>query len=134
MPVLGINFTKINAERKGALEGKINISNNIIVTDVKKHDFKLSGQESVRIEFKFTADYNPNIGSIVIEGETIIVDQPKKLEEILAQWKKDKKLPDDILAQVMNNLLTKCNVEALLVGREVGLPPTLNMPKVKINK
>lgn len=134
MPVLGINFTKINAERKGALEGKINISNNIIVTDVKKHDFKLSGQESVRIEFKFTADYNPNIGSIVIEGETIIVDQPKKLEEVLAQWKKDKKLPDDILAQVMNNLLTKCNVEALLVGREVGLPPTLNMPKVKINK
>ncbi len=134
MPILGINFTKINAERKGALEGKINISNNILVTDVKKHDFKLSGQESVRIEFKFTADYNPNIGSIVIEGETIIVDQPKKLEEVLNQWKKDKKLPDDVLAQVMNNLLTKCNVEALVVGREVGLPPTLNMPKVKITK
>ncbi len=134
MPVLGINFTKINAERKAAISGKININNNIVVTDVKKHDFKLSGQESVRIEFKFTADYNPNIGSIVIEGETIIVDQPKKLEEVLNQWKKDKKLPDDILAQVMNNLLTKCNVEALLVGREVGLPPTLNMPKVNITK
>ncbi len=134
MPVLGINFTKINAERKAAISGKININNNIVVTDVKKHDFKLSGQESVRVEFKFSADYNPNIGSIIIEGETIIVDQQKKLEEILSQWKKDKKLPEDVLSQVMNNLLTKCNVEALIIGREVGLPPTLNMPKVKTTK
>ena len=134
MSILGINFTKIDAERKAPIKGKININNNIVIEDVKKHDFKLSDQESLRIEFKFTADYNPNIGTIVIKGDTIIVDLPKKIEEILKQWKKDKKLPEDILAQVMNNLLTKCNIEALVVGREVGLPPTLNMPKIKVDK
>ena len=134
MPILGINFTKIEAERKSPVKGKININNNIAINDIKKAEMKLPGQEALKIEFQFTAKYEPNIGQITINGETIIVDNKKKVEEILEQWKKDKKLPDDILAQIMNSLLTKCNVEALLVGREVGLPPTLNMPKVKVKE
>jgi hypothetical protein len=134
MPILGINFTKIEAERKSPVKGKININNNIAITDIKKTEMKIPNQDSLKIEFQFTAKYDPNIGQISINGETIIVDNMKKVEEILEQWKKDKKLPDDILAQIMNNLLTKCNVEALLVGREVGLPPTLNMPKVKVKE
>ena len=131
MPILGINFTKIQAERKTPIQGKININNNIAINDVKKHELKLQGQDSLKVEFEFTAKFEPNIGDIIITGDTIIVNQPKKIEEILAQFKKDKRLPADILAQVMNNLLTKCNIEALIIGREVGLPPTLNMPKVK---
>jgi|TARA_B100002003_G_C13884921_1_gene431809 hypothetical protein len=134
MPILGINFTKIEAERKAPVKGKISINNNIAINDIKKADMKLPDQESLRIEFQFTAKYDPEIGQITINGETVIVDSKKKVEEILEQWKKDKKLPEDILAQIMNNLLTKCNVEALLVGREVGLPPTLNMPKVKVKE
>ena len=134
MPILGINFTKIEAERKAPIKGKISINNNIAINDIKKTDMKLPDQESLKIEFQFTAKYDPNIGLITINGETIIVDSKKKVEEILELWKKDKKLPEDILAQIMNNLLTKCNVEALLIGREVGLPPTLNMPKVKVKE
>jgi hypothetical protein len=134
MAIAGINFTKITAERKAPLKGKININNNIIITDIKKTDFKLPNQESLTIEFDFTAKYDPEIGRILVAGEVLIVDQPKAITEILDQWKKDKKLPDEVLAVVMNNLLTRCNVEAILLGREVGLPPTLNMPKVKVNK
>jgi hypothetical protein len=134
MAIAGINFTKITAERKAPLRGKININNNIIITDIKKTDFKLPNQESLTIEFDFTAKYDPEIGRILVAGEVLIVDQPKAITEILDQWKKDKKLPDEVLAVVMNNLLTRCNVEAILLGREVGLPPTLNMPKVKVNK
>jgi len=134
MPILGMNFTKINAERKSPLRGKININNNIAITDVKKQDLKVQNQESAIIEFEFIATYDPNIGEITIKGDTVVVEEPKKIGEILNQWKKDKKLPEDILSQVMNNLLTKCNIEALIIGREVGLPPTLNMPKVKVKE
>jgi hypothetical protein len=131
MSVLGINFTKIEAERKSQIKGQININNNIAINDVKKNDFKIADQDSLKIEFEFTAKFEPNVGNIVLKGDTILVNNPEKTQEILAQFKKDKKLPEDVLEQVMNNLLTKCNIEALVVGREVGLPPTLNMPKVK---
>lgn len=134
MPILGVNFTKIEAERKNIPKGNVNISSNISIKGVEKNEFKLPGQESIKIEFVFSADYNPDIGSIIVEGETIFVDEPKKLEGILSQWKKDKKLPEDILARVMNSLLEKCNIEALILGKEVGLPPSLNMPTVKVEK
>ncbi len=134
MAVLGVEFTKIQAERKAELKGKINISNNVAVTEIKKHGLKFGDSESVKISFKFTADYNPNIGNILIEGDTIVVEKPEKIKETLDMFKKNKKLPDDVLEQVMNSLLSKCNVEALVIGREVGLPPTLNMPKVKAEK
>jgi len=132
MPILGINFTKIVSERKAPIKGQISINNNIAITNVEKHEIKLQNQQSVKIEFEFTAKYDPNMGNIIIQGEVVVVNPPEKIKEILEQWKKDKKLPDDVLAPVMNNLLTKCNIEALVVGREVGLPPTLNMPKVKV--
>jgi hypothetical protein len=134
MAIAGINFTKLTAERKAPLVGKININNNIIIADIKKSDFKLPNQESITIEFDFSAKYDPEIGRILVSGEVLFIEQPKKVDEIIAQWKKDKKLPDDILANIMNSLLTRCNVEAIILSREVGLPPTLNMPKVKVNK
>jgi hypothetical protein len=52
------------------------------------------------------------------------------LDEILAEWKKEKQLTKELLKPVMNSLLTKCNIEAILLGKEIGLPPTLMMPKV----
>ena len=132
MAILGINFTKIEAERKAPLKGKISINNNIAIKEVKKQDFKIQSQESVKVDFEFVAKYDPNMGHITITGDTVLVNPPEKTKEILDLWKKDKKLPDDVLSVVMNNLLTKCNIEAIIIGREVGLPPTLNMPKVKV--
>ena len=83
MPIAGINFTKITAERKAPLQGKININNNIIITDIKKTEFKLPNQESISIEFDFTAKYDPNIGHILVAGEVIIIDEPKKVTSII---------------------------------------------------
>tara|TARA_Y100000310_G_scaffold330239_1_gene401557 strand:- start:818 stop:1222 length:405 start_codon:yes stop_codon:yes gene_type:complete len=134
MSMLGINLSKIEAERKAPVRGKISIKNNIAIKDVKKQELKIQNQESVKVEFEFTAKYEPNIGDIIINGDTVIVDTPEKIKEILDQWKKDKKLPEDLLSQVMNGLLSRCNIEAIVLGREVGLPPTLNMPKVKVKE
>ena len=134
MSMLGINFSKIEAIRKAPVRGKISINNNIAIKDAKKQELKIQDKESVKIEFEFTAKYEPEIGSITIEGDTVIVDTTEKIKEVLDQWKKDKKLPEELLSQVMNGLLSKCNIEAIVLGREVGLPPTLNMPKVKVKE
>ena len=38
MSMLGINFSKIEAERKSPVRGKISIKNNIAIKDVKKQE------------------------------------------------------------------------------------------------
>ena len=36
------------------------------------------------------------------------------------------------MAGLLNTILTKCNVQALILSQEVNLPPPIPMPKVQI--
>ena len=67
------------------------------------------------------------------EGELLYMEEPKKAKEILADWKKDKKMPKELMAGLLNTILTKCNVQALIISQQVNLPPPIPLPKVQIN-
>ena len=48
-------------------------------------------------------------------------------------WKKNKKIGDEKVAlQVLTTILTKCNIKALTLSQEIGLPPPIPLP-IKIN-
>ena len=138
---MGINFTKLNAERNSGSKGKINISNNVAITDVEEIKLGFAGknQKSLKFFFKFESKYEPSIGNISIEGNLIYLSEDKKADEYLAQWKKDKKLDPTVMTVLLNNILNKCNIEALILSKEMGLPapiplPKINQPKVDENK
>jgi len=46
-------------------------------------------------------------------------------------WKKDKKIPQEITANIINTVLIKSNIKTLALSQEVNLPPHLQMPRVK---
>ena len=134
--IVGFGFTKLSAEKGEIAKGKIDISNNVSIKDIKEDDFSLGKdkkQNVLRFIFEFTSKYEPNIGSILFEGELLYMEEPKKAKEILADWKKDKKLSKDLMAGLLNTILTKCNVQALILSQQVNLPPPIPLPKVQIN-
>ena len=135
MTVISFNFTKISAERTKGIKGKLNISNNVSVKDVKSFDLELgkSKERALRFYFKFEAVYDPKIGNIELLGEIVYLGKETEIKEAEKQWKKDKKIPKDIVEGVMSNILSKCNIEALIMSREIGLPPPIPLPKVKSN-
>jgi len=59
MTVVGFNFTKISAKRKNVVKGKINIANNISVTNVEKANLSLcdSKQEGLKFRYKFECEF-----------------------------------------------------------------------------
>ena len=59
------------------------------------------------------------------------MEEQKKVEELLNGWKKDKKLPPEVITPVLNMALTKCNVQALILSQEINLPPPIPLPKVQ---
>ena len=61
-------------------------------------------------------------------------EKPEQVKAIAADWKKSKKVPKEMMASVLNNLLSKCNVEALILSREINLPPPVQLPKVNVKK
>ena len=132
--IVGFGFTKLSAEKKEAAKGKIDINNNVSVKEAKEDSFFIGKDKQgiIKFTFEFTSKYEPAIGTILFEGEILYLDEPKKIKEILNSWKNDKKISPEIMANLLNTILTKCNVQALILSQEINLPPPIPMPKVQI--
>ena|SRR3989344_100034 len=135
MSIVGFSFTKITAERKSSVRGKVNINNNIGIKDVKERELSFSKDQSgLEFQFEFTADYEPQLGSIKLNGEVLYMESSKKVSEVMDRWKKEKKLDQELMTKILNSVLMKCNVQALILSQDLNLPPPIPLPKINVNK
>jgi hypothetical protein len=133
MTIVGFNFAKIDAEKKEAAKGKISINNNVVIKTVEEKKISLSNdkQKVLSFNYEFIAKYDPDVGSIKIYGDVLFMETTAKAKEILDGWKKDKSLPKEIMPPVLNTILNKCNVQALILSEQVNLPPPIPLPKLQ---
>jgi hypothetical protein len=133
MTVVGLQINKILVEKFAPVKGKVSVNNNVAVKDVTKTDltFGASKQDALEFTYEFKASYEPKIAHITFEGTVTYFESPAAIDEIMKMWKKEKKVSPEIMSNVINSILVKCNVEALLLSREVNLPPPIPLPKVK---
>ena len=136
MVMVGFNFTKLNVEKISAPKGKIKISNNVAIKNVTERDLSLgkTKEQGINFEFEFVSKFNPGIGEIVLRGDILYMEPPEKIKEITKSWKKDKKLPQQVMTSILNNILVKCNIEALILSQTVNLPPPIPLPKVSVGE
>jgi len=134
MAIVGFNFTKINVEKKAPRSGKIDVSNNVSIKDVIEAEVSVgeNQQKAVRFLFQFETTYEPKIGSIVIDGEVLYMQESAKVTEIVSKWKKNKNIEKEIMGAILNNVLSKCNIQALILSQDVNLPSPIPLPKVKM--
>ncbi|MCH8067211.1 MAG: hypothetical protein IIC69_01380 [Nanoarchaeota archaeon] len=133
MTIVGFNFTKIEGEKKDMIKGKININNNVHINKVEEKDLALGNQKQkvLSFNFEFTAKYDPNVGSIKLTGNVLYMEDSKKVKDILDGWKKDKKLPKEVMPNILNTVLNKCNIQALILSEQINLPPPIPLPKLQ---
>ena len=135
--IVGFGFTKLSAEKHESIKGKIDINNNVSIKDVQESNFSLGKdkqQNVLKFIFEFNSKYEPSVGTIFFEGEILYLEEPKKNKEILNSWKKSKEIPKELMAVLLNTILTKCNVQALILSQEVNLPPPIPMPTVQMSQ
>ncbi len=132
MTLIGFNFNKMLTEKKNKAVGKINVKNNVIITKIQEAKLNMgtSKQAGVEFTFQFTVDYEPDIAMIEIVGSVVYMGTVDKVKEILDQWTKEKKMPPDVVEEVYNFVLHKCNVQALILARDMQLPAHIQLPKV----
>ena len=132
MTIVKINLHKLNAERSlEAKGGQIKINNNVSIKNVEDMAFSVEGKKGLRFTFAFNCNYEPDLGKIEVEGQVLFVDEEKKIEEVKASWDKDKRIPMEIMEQIVNAALHKGNIQAIKISEEVNLPSPLPLPKVK---
>ena len=134
--IAGFNFTKLIAEKKAVVKGKVNVNNNVAIKNVENADLSLGKQKqnALKFTFEFTSKYEPAIGDITFEGEILFIEEPKAVKDILASWKKDKKIDKEVMMALLNTVLAKCNIQALILSQEINLPPPIPLPRVQIGK
>ncbi len=135
MNILNITLTDINAARKTTPKGSINVTNNVKITDLKETSIGTDKtRKAMTLSFLYTSDYSPNIGSIELKGDVLIIEEAKQAEKILEGWKKNKKIEPETAAGILNNIMNKCSFEALFLSRELGLPAPIQLPRIKTDQ
>lgn len=132
MTIVKINIHKVNAERNlDSAGGQININNNVSIKNVEDLVFDVDGKKGLKFTFSFNCNYEPDLGKIEVEGQVLFVDATSKVSEVKKSWEKDKRIPMDVMEQVVNAALHKGNILAIKISEEVNLPSPLPLPKVK---
>jgi hypothetical protein len=132
MPIVKINIHKLHAERSlKAKGGQVKINNNVSLKDVDEMSFSVEGKKGLKFTFEFTCNYEPELGKIEIEGQILFVDEEEKVSKIKESWDKEKKIPMEVMEQIVNAALHKGNIQAIKISEEVNLPSPLPLPKVR---
>lgn len=129
MPIIGMSFRTVEAKRdKDSVSAEINVNSTPKITSVKEINVPSLNKKALSLSFEFTSTYNPKVGEIKIGGEVLYLTDKNK--SVLAAWKKDKKLPDEMRIDVLNHLFRRCMIRVSTLADDLQLPPPLPMPRV----
>lgn len=131
MKIIGLTLKKILVEQKEAIKGKLEIKAGLSISDIQKEELSLSDKSTLKIDFTYSVDYSPNVALVEIKGSIITIDEKDESKSILADWK-DKKIVDSVRIPLFNFIMSKCNIKALQLEDELGLPLHIPMPKLGI--
>ena len=130
MPVIGMSIKAIDAKKIEETVGPIKVNSNTNLKEVKEQDLPALNKKSLSVEFEFKTQYisnkNKSVAEIIISGDVLFIDPQQ--DKILKDWKKDKKLPDDISLQIINAILRRSVIKALALSEDLQLPPPIALP------
>ncbi len=101
----------------------VRVDNNSTVTQI------VAVQEDLaNVEFRFTASY-AGLGVIKIEGS---LDYECEAQALADMWAKSGKMSSGAANEIHNAIMSSCLQEAVIIARDLRLPPPLPLPVVNI--
>lgn len=134
MNIINISFTGINANRQAGLKGNVSISNNVKVESVEETKLGAGeARQAYKVMFSFKTQYMPNLATIELKGEVLILDSAEEVAKMMTQWKEERKLEVNAARTILNSVMNRCALEVILLSRELGLPSPIPLPSIKSN-
>ena len=132
MPIVGFNFERVSGEKKNIISKEVKIRNNASITGILEERLPIEGSkgEVLKFTFEYITSYEPEIGEIELKGHILYLDDTKKIKEILKSWRKDKKIPQELMQQLLNTIIRRSSIKALTLSEELNLPPQIPLPKL----
>ncbi len=141
MKLLSFKFTKLNAERKSDNLNNSKLDTKLLIKEIEEVPLTNNTQQEtensptseklLRIKFDYIISYGEDIGSIETGGSLIISLSQGLFKEVLSSWK-EKKMPEDFKLTIFNFIFKKAGLKAICLEDQVGLPPHIPLPSLKI--
>jgi len=130
MPVIGFSFKSVEAKReKDSVTEEIKVNSTPTIREVKEIPLpSLGAKKALSFEFEFITKYDPAVAEIKMGGNIMFMSD--KNAAILKQWKKEKKIPENISIEILNHLFRRCLVKVANIADDLQLPPPVPMPRV----
>ncbi|MBN1539971.1 MAG: hypothetical protein JW939_07490 [Candidatus Thermoplasmatota archaeon] len=125
MTIKRTELLSVEAKRVGVLAQKMNIR---IDVNSNVSQIYLTDNDEARVDFRFMATYT-GLGTVGIEGRITYSDGARELSE---QWSETGNMPDKAAQEIHGAIMKACMPVAVLLSREVQLPPPMPMPPVNI--
>ena len=129
MRITGFNLTKILAERQEEDGQGIRVDQNIDIKDIKEEKIPITNNKALKIKFTLTVTYSKDFGKIEFEGSIMTLPDEGEFKSIMDSWK-DKKIPENMRLGIFNFIMIKCNIKALYLEDEMGMPLHVPMPRL----
>ena len=129
MRIIGFNLTKILAERQEEDGQGISVDQNIDIKNIKEEKIPITNNKALKIKFTLTVTYSKDFGKIELEGSIMTLPDEEEFKSIMDSWK-DKKIPENMRLGIFNFIMVKCNVKALYLEDEMGMPLHVPMPRL----
>ncbi|MBI2144898.1 hypothetical protein HYU18_01105 [Candidatus Woesearchaeota archaeon] len=131
MTIAGLTFSRMLVEKKAASRGQVSINTNIGIVSAEEIDFVMGNQKQkgIKIVFDFRNTYTPDLGLLILNGDVLYLSDQKKHDELMKEWNKSKKFPDEIMAQLYDAISIKSMLQAIQLSSTVGLPPPIPIPR-----
>jgi len=131
MAIVGFNLLKMSVERKESIGGEVKVNSKADILNITKDKTELvKGKQTLKLDFEFNISYELDFAKIIFKGFVLMIEDQKKADEIVKDWKK-KKFEKELKEQVFNLILRKCNIKAFALEEELNLPTHFPLPKIK---
>ena len=133
MKILGLNFTKLNAEKFSTETKGVKIGTHIDLSEIRevKSDIFSSKEKVLGVKFIYEIDYEPNFAKIKLAGNILVSVDDSRISKILEGWK-TKDLPEEFRLGIFNLILKKSSLKALQLEEELNIPLHIAMPFLKV--
>jgi len=135
MNILDISFTKIHGEKTNVPKGNIQVSNGINISNLQKSNMGVGGdQQPLTVDFTFKSNYKPDIANMELKGKLLFIEPQEEAKKTLENWEETNKLSNEKTKTVLNKIMDKCNLDILLLSRELSLPSPVKPMNFKTKK
>jgi len=125
--ITGERILEISGKREST-EGIKGLGINISVDDVK-----VSG-DVVEITYEYLANYDEKVGFLKIRGQINAKEDKKLAKDIEAEWKANKKLPDNYAEMLLAAINYSGSANGTLLARVLNLTAPLIPPRIQLSK